>query len=394
MKIDIDPINLQFQWDFGDGKKEIGYVVEHCFPGPGKYTVRQDVIDKKTGKVVFNKLSYEIEIKSIEQPYITGPEVVVAGELVNFDASKSNLTDIGKITYHWEFGDGTTAKGEMASHSYKAAGEYIIKLGLTGINSGRKMQACVSRMITVTSDLAGKNVLSSKEIKKTGMPGIEDYDEAVITKLYSSADAISAKSVFQVEINSSASRINMKNGLFSNLVPKYRLKEIFYPDTKLYSYIIDEGINFMDLYPALKEALALGFSKAKIITYIPTDNAEKELWNLKRLYGTSSDDFFQNVDTDLKQGSNKILDQLAILLKKYPELKIEIAVHTDNSGSPVTNLLLTRKRAQTIAGYLIGKGLNSTRLLSTGYGDLRPVASNFSEAERKKNRRIDFVRMD
>jgi hypothetical protein len=265
---------------------------------------------------------------------------------------------------------------------------------LTGINSGRKMQACVSRMITVTSDLAGKNVLSSKEIKKTGMPGIEDYDEAVITKLYSSADAISAKSVFQVEINSSASRINMKNGLFSNLVPKYRLKEIFYPDTKLYSYIIDEGINFMHLYPALKEALALGFSKAKIITYIPTDNAEKELWNLKRLYGTSSDDFFQNVDTDLKQGSNKILDQLAILLKKYPELKIEIAVHTDNSGSPVTNLLLTRKRAQTIAGYLIGKGLNSTRLLSTGYGDLRPVASNFSEAERKKNRRIDFVRMD
>ncbi len=394
MIIDIDPINLQFQWDFGDGKKEIGYVVEHCFPGPGKYKIKQDVIDKKTGKVVFNKLSYEIEIKSIEQPYITGEEVVVAGEQVNLNASKSNLPDIEKISYHWEFGDGTTAKGEAVSHSYKSAGEYTIKLGLIGINSGRKKQVCVSRKITVTSDMAEKTALTSKVIKKTGMGSIEDYDDAVITKFYSSADAISAKSVFQVEILSSLIRMNMKNGVFSNLVPKYKVREIFYPDTKLYSYIIDEGINFMDLYPAFKDALTSNFNKARIITYIPSDNSERELWNLKRLYGTSSDDVFPNGDTDLKQGSNKILDQLAILLKKFPELKIELAVHTDNSGSPATNLLLTRKRAQSIAGYLIGKGVSSTRLISAGYGDLRPIASNFSESERKKNRRIDFIKMN
>jgi outer membrane protein OmpA-like peptidoglycan-associated protein len=216
----------------------------------------------------------------------------------------------------------------------------------------------------------------------------------VITRLYSSSDAISAKSVFQVEILTSSTRINMKNGVFSGIVPKYKVREIFYPDTKLYSYIIDEGINFMDLYPAYKDALASNFNKARIITYIPSDNAEKELWNLKRLYVTSSDDFFQDGNTDLREGSVKILDQLAILLKKFPELKIEIAVHTDNTGSPATNLLLTRKRAQSIAGYLIGKGVSSTRLLSTGYGDLRPVASNFSESDRKKNRRVDFIKMD
>ena len=35
ISIDIDPINLQFQWSFGDGKMETGYVVEHCFPGRG-----------------------------------------------------------------------------------------------------------------------------------------------------------------------------------------------------------------------------------------------------------------------------------------------------------------------------------------------------------------------
>ena len=394
MKIDIDPINLQFQWDFGDGKKETGYVVEHCFPGPGKYKIKQDVIDKKTGKVVFNKLSYEIEIKSIKQPYISGDEVVVAGSQVSLNASKSNLPDIENISYHWEFGDGATAKGESVGHIYKTPGEYIIKLGLTGNNSGRKKQVCVSRMVTVTSDLAEKNARSSKEIKKAGMPGIEEYDDAVITKLYSSADAISAKSVFQVEIISSATKLSLKSGAISNLVPKYKVREIYYPDAKLYSYIIDEGITFMELYPTLKDALALNFSNARIITYIPLDNAEKELWNLKRLYGSSSDDVFPDGDTDLKQGSNKILDQLSILLKKFPELRIEIAVHSDNSGTPATNLLLTRKRAQSIAGYLIGKGVNSNRLISTGYGDLRPVASNYSESERKKNRRIDFIKMN
>jgi hypothetical protein len=97
MSIDIDPVNLQFQWDFGDGTTGTGYVIEHCFPGPGKYLVKQDIVEKKTGRVVFNKLSYELEIEDITQPFIAGVDIVSSGDNVDFTASKSNLPVLKRL---------------------------------------------------------------------------------------------------------------------------------------------------------------------------------------------------------------------------------------------------------------------------------------------------------
>ncbi len=125
ISIDIDPINLQFQWDFGDGKKETGYVVEHCFPGPGNYSVKEEIIEKKTGRVVFEKLFYDLEIREIVQPYITADEIVVAGNQVSFDALKSYLPGYAIQLYRWDFGDGITANGESVKHTFKEKGNTL-----------------------------------------------------------------------------------------------------------------------------------------------------------------------------------------------------------------------------------------------------------------------------
>jgi outer membrane protein OmpA-like peptidoglycan-associated protein len=294
--------------------------------------------------------------------------------------------------FKWDFGDGTTKDGENVNHTWKQPGEYLIKLGVVArdVTTGKKQQFCVSKIINVTS--GSPDVTATKAPRtELALPNITDYDHAVINILYSASDDIAEKGIFQLEILSSGASISMSGSPYMKLSPKYRIKEIFQNNEKLYSYVIDEAISFMDLYNSFIDAVSSGFSNARIRTYIPAGAAEKELWNLKKLYDTSSDVFFTNRSSTLQTGAYPVIDQLVILLKQFPELKIEVVVHTDNTGTSASNLLLSDNRAQSIVSYVIGKGISSERLRATGAGDSRPVASNYSESDRKRNRRVDFV---
>lgn len=67
-----------------------------------------------------------------------------------------------------------------------------------------------------------------------------------------------------------------------------------------------------------------------------------------------------------------------------------MGVHTDNLGTEAANLKLSQTRAQTIANYLINRGISPQRLKAVGYGSQYPVAPNVYEADRRFNRRLDF----
>ena len=81
-----------------------------------------------------------------------------------------------------------------------------------------------------------------------------------------------------------------------------------------------------------------------------------------------------------------------MLMNRNPGLRLEIGVHTDNTGSAATNnQMVSQIRAQVMASYLINRGISSNRINASGYGGSRPVASNTYQAERRLNRRIDFT---
>jgi outer membrane protein OmpA-like peptidoglycan-associated protein len=86
-----------------------------------------------------------------------------------------------------------------------------------------------------------------------------------------------------------------------------------------------------------------------------------------------------------------MLDQIVKLMNKYPAIKLEVAVHSDNSGSADAILALSQSRSQSLVAYLVSRGINAKRLLATGFGGSKPIASNFLEKDRKLNRRIDFI---
>lgn len=85
------------------------------------------------------------------------------------------------------------------------------------------------------------------------------------------------------------------------------------------------------------------------------------------------------------------LDAFANYLVKNPQVFIEIGGHTDNTGSEEQNKILSEKRANTVADYLITKGVELNRVTYKGYGSTKPIANNSTDEGKKQNRRVEFT---
>lgn len=97
---------------------------------------------------------------------------------------------------------------------------------------------------------------------------------------------------------------------------------------------------------------------------------------------------------DLTQDAMSILDGVAQTLLSYPEIRLEVAGHTDSSGDDAYNLDLSQRRAEAVRSYLISKGVNTDMLGAHGYGEERPVEGNATAAGRAENRRVELLRLD
>ncbi|MDR3351399.1 MAG: DUF5723 family protein [Prevotellaceae bacterium] len=82
------------------------------------------------------------------------------------------------------------------------------------------------------------------------------------------------------------------------------------------------------------------------------------------------------------------LDRLSTLLKGHPDWHVIITGHTDNTGFTVSKKELSENRAIAGKNYLIQKGISADRITTIGMGDMEPIASNNTEAGRRKNRRM------
>jgi adhesin transport system outer membrane protein len=102
---------------------------------------------------------------------------------------------------------------------------------------------------------------------------------------------------------------------------------------------------------------------------------------------------FEYASSKLRADSFPVLDEMAQTLQRYPELKVEVAGHTDNnnhSKNPKLNEQLSQNRANAVMNYLVGHGVVADRLSAKGYGASQPVADNATEEGQAKNRRVEL----
>ncbi|WP_366949848.1 OmpA family protein [Immundisolibacter sp.] len=85
------------------------------------------------------------------------------------------------------------------------------------------------------------------------------------------------------------------------------------------------------------------------------------------------------------------LDQVAATIVEYKDTRVQIAGHTDSTGSESYNQQLSERRAQAVADYLASRGVDRARLSTVGYGETRPIATNETPEGRQQNRRVEIV---
>ncbi|QJQ32152.1 OmpA family protein [Sphingomonas lacunae] len=99
---------------------------------------------------------------------------------------------------------------------------------------------------------------------------------------------------------------------------------------------------------------------------------------------------FDSGAATIKAESQSLIDALATALAPCEGVVVEVAGHTDASGNPVSNQVLSLARANAIVAALTGKGVPAQRLVAQGYGSSQPVQPGRGAAADSANRRIDF----
>ena len=122
-----------------------------------------------------------------------------------------------------------------------------------------------------------------------------------------------------------------------------------------------------------------------------TSSVEAELVSLKSQTAIRLNNInFGSNSADLTPESFPELGRVVTLILDNPNIKIEIAAHTDNVGSVSYNLTLSEKRSQSVVNYLLDNNVPSERLVAKGYGLTQPMVPNTTEENRAQNRRVEF----
>lgn len=103
---------------------------------------------------------------------------------------------------------------------------------------------------------------------------------------------------------------------------------------------------------------------------------------------------FQFGTSELTKEASATLNTAAIILKNNPDIKMEVAGHTDSVGDANANLQLSTSRAKAVLAFLISAGVAEDRLQAKGYGSTEPIADNATNEGRAKNRRVELRRVD
>ncbi|MFM7708782.1 MAG: OmpA family protein [Gammaproteobacteria bacterium] len=100
---------------------------------------------------------------------------------------------------------------------------------------------------------------------------------------------------------------------------------------------------------------------------------------------------FATNSSDINASFYPVLDKVAATLSEFNQTVIEVAGHTDSTGSRTYNMALSERRAGSVVGYLSSRGVASGRMIAVGAGPDHPVDTNETAEGRAQNRRVEIT---
>ena len=104
--------------------------------------------------------------------------------------------------------------------------------------------------------------------------------------------------------------------------------------------------------------------------------------------------YFQSGSAALQDQSRPLLATLLDIVQRCPDMRVQVAGHTDSDGGEGVNQTLSEARARAVSDWLVANGVSADRIRAIGFGESRPVVPNDSAANKGRNRRIEFSVID
>jgi outer membrane protein OmpA-like peptidoglycan-associated protein len=100
---------------------------------------------------------------------------------------------------------------------------------------------------------------------------------------------------------------------------------------------------------------------------------------------------FATDSSDMRPAFFEVLNSVGKVLKEFDQTVVEVAGHTDSTGTEEYNQGLSERRAGSVSQYLQARGIDNQRMITVGMGELWPVAKNDSTSGRQANRRVEIT---
>lgn len=134
------------------------------------------------------------------------------------------------------------------------------------------------------------------------------------------------------------------------------------------------------------------------LTIVEKKGMKQEITANTMLDALNKDGFialYINFDTNkatIRPESKPVVGQVVKMLQENPWLRVSVEGHTDSTGNPSRNKILSRERAESVVNELAAAGIDKKRLSADGWGQEKPIADNRSEEGKAKNRRVEIVK--
>ncbi|HKC69433.1 MAG TPA: PKD domain-containing protein, partial [Bacteroidia bacterium] len=388
-QMNSDTLGMTYEWDFGDGTKKRGLEVRHCFKKTGNYAVQLNIIEKASGNLFYNELSYDFEVEEPKQFYIDCPDTIA--RMKKFTINTQNIF-IPKHTiknYFWFFGDGKFTSGTSIQHTYKKDGEYTLKLGVIAKNdsTGELEKLCIYKTVLVKD---------SVWIARHKPDLVRVKFNSNVSKQAAKEDSIN----YRVHLGTSKNNIPVNAEIFNDLndVKKYKEKDG-------YSYTSGNAKKIADVVPEYKKAKEKGFKDAAVVSFNgdsvvanqqsamqATIYDENTIIDLSAFAGLRKKNIFFDLNSaEINKTAYKYLDSLAGAMKKNENLELIILAACDRATEYVPGNALSKSRGAAILKFFTSKGIKAGRLDINTLGKNMPIEYEPGKNIVISNRRVQIL---
>ena len=346
-----DTTETMYEWDLGDGTKKRGIEAKHCYTKTGTYQVQLNVIEKASGQLFYNELSYDFVVEDPSGLKITMLDTLYINDVVKFDGTSSKIKNHTILNYYWFFSPTDVSTQVSVSKTFATSGKKTVKLGVVALHDSTKMKSnfCTEKFFYINDYYrAVTNVATDTLLAKHNSslyPNVVKHDSIT----------------YRVNLGVSRDSISVKSTIFEGVKD---LKVIH--EDSIYRYTSGNEHTLKGITPYYKFAKTKGFTKAVVAGFekdaIIKGQIKNSYTSLIDTILVSEDNcviYFEYDKPEILAKYIEVISYYSHKIKSYKAPRVYLINYFDGVGSLEYNIKLNNKRVENLVSMLKKYKVNS-----------------------------------